>query len=122
MHRPNMTHVTLPNLRSFLFQAVSVYLEAVLSRITAPCLKTFHIGYLNQLTFSVPRLLQFMERTENLRFGRTKFEFDSEQVYAEVSTLFSLPPGMEDPTLATTIFSRHITMPRSGSMYRTDHI
>ena len=43
-----MTHVTLPNLRTFVFQAVIVYSEAVFSRITA-----------------VPPLLQFMGRTEN---------------------------------------------------------
>ena len=80
MRTPIMTHVTLPNLRFFVFQAVSAYSEAVLSRITAHRLETFHIGYLKQLTFSVPQLLQFMVRTENLRFDRAEFEFNRERV------------------------------------------
>jgi hypothetical protein len=81
MRTPTMTHVTLPNLRLFGTQAVSAYSEALLSRITASRLEKFHIGYLKQLTFSVPQLVQFMGRTENLRFDRAEFEFDSEQVY-----------------------------------------
>jgi len=75
MRTPAMTHVTLPNLRSFAFKAASAYSEAVLRRITALRLENFHIGYLQQLTFSVPQLLQFMGRTENLRFDRAKFYF-----------------------------------------------
>jgi hypothetical protein len=79
------THLTLLNLRFFSLQAVSVYSEAVLSRITAPRLENFHIGYLNQLTFSVPQLLQFMMRTVNFRFDHAQFDFGSEQVYVEVN-------------------------------------
>ena len=45
MLRPIMTHVTLHNLRSFVFQVVSVYSEAVLSRITAPRLEIFRLHY-----------------------------------------------------------------------------
>jgi hypothetical protein len=81
MRAPIMTHVTLPNLRSFSFQAVSAYSEAVLSQITAFRLEYFQICYLNQLTFSVPELVQFMGRTENLWFDRAEFEFMSEKVY-----------------------------------------
>ena len=84
MRTPIMTHVTLPNLRVFAFQAVSAYSEAVLSRITAPRLEDFQICYFKQLTFSVPQLLQFMGRTENIRFDRAKFNFYSERVYVEV--------------------------------------
>ena len=84
MRTPITTHVTLPNLRSFSFQAISAYSEAALSRITAPRLERFQICYLKQLTFSVPELLQFMGRTNNLRFDRAKFYFVSERVYVEV--------------------------------------
>jgi hypothetical protein len=84
MRTPIMTHVTLPNLRVFAFRAVSAYSEAVLSRITTPHLEDFHIRYPKQLTFSVPELLQFMGRTENLRFDRAEFYFDSERVYVGV--------------------------------------
>ena len=82
---PIMTHVTLPNLRFFAFQAVSIYSEAVLSRITSPHLEMFQICYLQQLTFSVPELLQFVRRTESLRFDRAKFYFESSRVYVEVN-------------------------------------
>jgi len=83
----NITHVTLPNLRSFLFQADSTYSETVLSQITAPRLEHFQICYLKQLTFSVPELLQFMGRTESLRFDRAEFCFYSERVFVEVNSL-----------------------------------
>ena len=87
MRTPIMTPVTLPNLHSFAFQAVSAYAEAVLSRITASRLENFQIFYLKQLTFSVPQLLQFMGRTETLRFDRAEFQFISERVYVEVESL-----------------------------------
>jgi hypothetical protein len=99
MRTPIMTHVTLPNLRSFAFQAGSAYSEAVLSRITASRLENFQIYYLNQLTFSVPQLLQFMGRTENLRFNRAEFHFYSEQVYVEVK-----PPETNIPIDGFSIF------------------
>jgi hypothetical protein len=85
MRTPITTHVTLPNLRSFVFQAVSAYSEAVLRRITASRLEIFQICFLKQLTFSVPQLLQFMGRTENLRFNRASFHFSSERVYVKVN-------------------------------------
>ena len=86
MRMPITTHVTLPNLRSFTLKAVSAYSEAVLSRITAaPRLEDFQISYLNQLMLSVPQLLQFMERTENLRFDRANFYFSSDKVYVVVT-------------------------------------
>ena len=98
MRTPIMTHVTLPNLRAFGLRAVSAYSEAVLSRITAPRLENFQIGYLNQPTVSVPQLLQFMGRTENLRFDRAEFNFYSERVYVEVN-----PPETEMPVAAFSI-------------------
>ena len=85
MRTPTMTQVTLPNLRLLAFKAVSAYLEAILSRITASRLKTFQIYYLKQLTFFVPQLLQFMGRIENLRFDRAEFNFCSERVYVKVN-------------------------------------
>jgi hypothetical protein len=100
MRTPIMTHVALPNLRFFAFQAASAYSEAVLSRITAPRLENFQIGYFKQLTFSVPQLLQFMGRTENLRlrFDRAKFYFSSDRVYVKVN-----PPETNMPMDAFSI-------------------
>jgi hypothetical protein len=85
MRTPITTHITLLNLRFFAFRAMSAYSEAVLSRITAPRLEIFQIGYPKQLTFSVPQLVQFIGRIENLRFDRAEFHFDSERVYVKVN-------------------------------------
>jgi hypothetical protein len=98
MRTPIMTHVTLPNLRSLSLQTVSAYSEAVLSRITAPRLEDFQISYPKQLTFSVPELLQFMGRSENLRFDRAEFIFYSERVYVAVN-----PPETNMPDDAFSI-------------------
>ena len=84
MHTPIMTHVTLPNLRWFEFQGVSAYMEAVVRRITTPRLEKLGIQFFKQLTFSVPRLLQFMNTTENLRFDSAKFKFSWDEVHVEV--------------------------------------
>jgi hypothetical protein len=83
MHRPIMTHITLPNLRWFLFQGVNAYLEAVLHRIITPRLEMLRIRFFKQLSFSVPCLLQFMNTAENIRFDTAKFEFLKERVRVE---------------------------------------
>ena len=72
---PIVTRTTLPNLRVFFFRGVSAYLDGLLARISAPLLQSLHIRLYNQLTFTVPHLLQFMGRTENLRFGSAKLSF-----------------------------------------------
>ena len=84
IHTTIATDVTLPNLRSFVFRGVSAYLEAVVRRITAPRLEKFDIQFYKQLTFSVPRLLQFMNTAENLRFGSAKFKFSTDEVYVKL--------------------------------------
>jgi len=78
------THLTLTNLRWLVFQGVSAYLEAVVHRATTPHLEKLQISFFNQLTFSVPHLLQFMNRTENLGFGSARFNFSSEEVHVKV--------------------------------------
>ena len=85
MRTPIMAHVTLPNLRSFLFRAVSAYSEAVLSQIAASRLEAFCIYYPNQLTYSVPELVQFVGRTETLRFDRAELEFFSGRVCVKIN-------------------------------------
>jgi hypothetical protein len=101
MRTPIMTHTTLPNLRAFGFQGVSAYSEAVLSQITTPRLENFHIFHHKQLTFSIPQLPQFIARTENYRFDRAKFEFDSERVDVEVN-----PP---ETNMSMTAFSINVS-------------
>ena len=98
MRTPIMTHVTLPNLHVFALQAVSAYSEAVLSQITAPRLENIQICYLHELTSSITQLLQFMGRTENLRFDRADFCFYDERAYVEIN-----PPEIEMPLPAFSI-------------------
>jgi hypothetical protein len=84
MRTPITTHVTLPNLLTLGFRGTSNYMETVVRHITPPRLEELDIYFPNQLTFSIPCLLQFMNTTENLRFSRAEFLFSDEQVRVEV--------------------------------------
>ena len=78
-----VTPVTLPNLHQFTFRGVSAYLEALIHRITTPRLEKLRIYFFNQLTFSVPRLLQLVTTTESLRLEDAKLWFYDERIYVE---------------------------------------
>ena len=91
--------ITLPNLCILGFRGVSAYLEALVHRITTPRLEKLQIAFFTQLTFSVPRLVQFMDTTENLRFDTAKFWFDDKLVHVEVH-----PPGEAMMKAAFLIF------------------
>jgi hypothetical protein len=80
-HTPITTHITLPNLRLFWFRGVSAYLEAVVCRITTPRLESLQYSVLqDNITFSVPRLPQFMNTTENLRFDNAVIMFKDKRI------------------------------------------
>jgi hypothetical protein len=79
-HTPITTHVTLPNLRFFRFQGSSAYLEAVVCRMTTPRLEYLQIQLFKQLTFFIPRLPQFMNTTENLRFDNAEIVFRDKKI------------------------------------------
>jgi hypothetical protein len=80
LQSPITAHVTLPNLHFFGFGGVSIYLEALLPHVTTPLLESLAVHFFNQLTFSVPRLLQFMTTADNFRFNRVEFLFYHEAV------------------------------------------
>ena len=84
-HTPIIAPVTLPNLHYFQFHGVSTYLEALVHRITTPRLEKLNVDFFNQLTFSVPCLVEFMNTTENLRFDTAAFRFSNRRVRVEVS-------------------------------------
>ena len=87
-HTPVTTHITLPNLRSFWFEGVSAYLEAIVCRITTPRLEVLIIRLFKQLTFSVPRLVQFMNTTENIvRFDDAGIVFKDKRINVLMSFL-----------------------------------
>jgi hypothetical protein len=77
------THVTLPNLRWFVFRGVSAYMEAVVRRITSPRLKKLGFQFFKQLTFSVPYLLLLMNTTEIPSFDSAEFKFSRNVVYVK---------------------------------------
>ena len=84
-HTPITTYITLPNLRLFWFRGVSAYLEALVCRITTPRLENLRIRLFNQLTFSLPRLGQFMNTTENLRLDNAVIMFKDKEIDARIS-------------------------------------
>jgi hypothetical protein len=105
-HTPIIAHVTLPNLHHFQFRGVPTYLEALVHRITTPRLERLVIDFYNQLTFSVPHLLQFMNAAENLRlrFGSAKFRF----VWNGVDVTVYPREEAEKHGLIMTVFCWHL--------------
>ena len=83
-HAPNIAPITLPNLHLISFRGVSSYLEELVHRITTPRLEKLDIEFFNQLSYSVPRLLQFIDAAENLRFGKAVLTFSDKGVGAMV--------------------------------------
>ena len=75
LHRPIITHVTLPNLHSFRFKGVSAYLEVLLPRMTTPLLKRLQIFFFFQLSLSLTHLLPFVSSASDLKFGSATFSF-----------------------------------------------
>jgi hypothetical protein len=76
--------VILPNLLVFGFKSVTSYFEQIIHRITAPRVEKLEVELFNQLTYSIPRLLHFVNTTETLRFKSSKFKFSDEVVNVKV--------------------------------------
>ena len=101
-HTPILNNVTFPNLRWFSYWGVSAYLEALLPHVTAPLLERFRVHFFKQLSFSIPRLLQFMVAMENFSFRSVRLLFYHEAVamFVDVGT------GIED--FFMQVFCRHL--------------
>jgi hypothetical protein len=85
-HWQTLDMTTLPNLRRFVFIGTSAYLEGLVARISTPSLNTLHVNLFNQLSFTVPRLLQFIQTSENLTFSTVQVAFDDLSV-----SLYAVP-------------------------------
>jgi hypothetical protein len=86
-HTPIVTPVALPNLHRFTFEGVSSYFEELVYRVTTPRLEKLEIDFpdkSNQLTFSVPRLVQFINAAEKLRFSSALLAFAREMVVVDM--------------------------------------
>ena len=81
---PITTPVILPNLLIFRFRGVRAYLEELVHRTVAPRLHKLEIWFFNQLTFPLPRLLQFANAAKNLRFESAELWFSGENVGVEL--------------------------------------
>ena len=107
-HTPITTQVTLPNLRRFTFWGNSGYLETLLPHMTTPVLQVLDVNFFNQLSFSraVPRLLQFINTTDHLRFSRAALLFYHEGVFMVLDN----PPAGTGPVRWTSfhIPCRHL--------------
>lgn len=95
--------IILPNLRYFGFHGVCPYLEEVVRRITAPRLEKLQIELFKQVTFSIPRLLQFMNTTENLKFDSAELEFFDERVLVKM-----YPRESETSAFSTRVYCWHL--------------
>jgi hypothetical protein len=78
-------------------------LKALFRRITTPRLEKLQIGFFKKVTFSVPWLLQFMNKTENFRFDRTEFKFYDGRVYVEV-----YPPEEKTAAFSINVLCLHL--------------
>jgi hypothetical protein len=76
----------LPNLRQFRFWGINAFLEALLSEMSAPHLKTLSLHFFDLPRFTVPHLRNFMTATEDLRFRSVRFLF-----YRNVVAMFAYP-------------------------------
>jgi hypothetical protein len=83
-HTPITIQVTLPNLRRLFFWGNSGYLETLLPHMTTPLLQVLNVHFFNQLSFSVPRLLQFIVSTEYVRFIRARLLFYHEGAFMDL--------------------------------------
>jgi hypothetical protein len=79
--RPITTDIILPSLRWVSLWGTSDYLEAILPSIVTPLLEKLDISFFNQLTFSIPRLQQFLTTMEAHRFNSATLVFEEEVVY-----------------------------------------
>ena len=100
---PTITTATLPNLHLFHYRGVSAYLEALVQQITATRLEKLRVNYFDQLTFSTPRLMQFMNTSENLRFDSAKILFLDGRVCVVV-----YPLGEADLNVIINVYCLHL--------------
>ena len=84
LHMPIIVDVTLPNLRWLTLGCINAYLEAFLLQINAPVLEKVQIIFFDQLTLSVPHLLQFLATAENLRFRCVSLTFSSGCIFVRM--------------------------------------
>jgi hypothetical protein len=81
-HTPTITYATFPNIRLLSFLGASAYLEELIRQIATPRLERLRLMFFEELAFSIPCLVRFMNTTENkmLMIDSAKFEFSRQRV------------------------------------------
>lgn len=77
---PLLEHMSLFLFFATFFCGVSAYLEGLLAHINTPLLEVLQIRLFKQLSFTATCLLQFINRTENIRSNFTPLVFSREEV------------------------------------------
>ena len=108
IHTPIIAPITLSNLHVFHFRGVSTYLEALVHRITTPRLEKLNINFYNQLSFSVPRLLQFIVGAEHFRLGNAVLTFSDKLVGAGVYPYGVSFGATNEYALGVVVLCRHL--------------
>jgi hypothetical protein len=67
--------IILSNLCRFVFGGTATYLEGLVACISVPSLSILHLNLSSQLPFTVPRLCQFIQSSENLTFRAVQVTF-----------------------------------------------
>jgi hypothetical protein len=80
--------VVLPHLRFFLFRGTTTYLEGLVGRISTPFLNQLQLRLNHQPPFIFPRLLQFIQTSQNLGFTAVQVAFG-----ASALSLYAVPPS-----------------------------
>jgi hypothetical protein len=89
-HLSPPTHVSLPSLTKFRFQAMGEYIEDFVSRIDAPSLHMVDITFFDQPVFNAPRLHDFLARIEKFKAasrGNVAFQGSSIKFALELESL-----------------------------------
>lgn len=88
---PPPTRVALPAPTNFWFNGVSEYIEDFVSLINVPQLDNLDISFFNQLIFDIPRLHDFLARTETFNsHNRAAVRFHGHAVYFNLESRLSL--------------------------------
>jgi hypothetical protein len=103
LNTPIITYVTFPNLHWFVFWGVSAYSEALLPHMTTPLLERLDIHFFNQLSFFVPRLLQFATITENPGYSDAQIIF-----YHRAVSVWLFSPVAGPADFAVEVICEHL--------------
>jgi hypothetical protein len=112
----NTPIVTQPLLHLHLvsFRGVSAYLESLLARISAPVLSIIDVQLFNQLTFTVPRLLRFMQTSQNLSFSFSAVELSFDRNFFDLTAEPDL--GWWQHPLRLRVMCRHLNWQVSSAV------